>query len=61
MNPPLEGEESFGQAPQSVVDLASMELHEAAKYLFGVVNWNEYIRTGVFLSQNEVSMRRNIA
>ncbi len=39
----------------NVADLTSLEIAEASKYLFGQVNWQEYIRAGVFLSQNEVS------
>lgn len=35
-------------------DIMSMDINEASRYLFGQVNWQEYIRAGVFLSQNEV-------
>ena len=37
------------------VELSAMELGEVSRLLFGQVNWQEYIRAGVFLSQNEVS------
>jgi hypothetical protein len=43
-----------GPVYEGSTDLMSMEISEASRYLFGQVNWQEYIRAGVFLSQNEV-------
>jgi hypothetical protein len=34
--------------------LASMEPHDASKHLFGQVDWDEFLRAGVYLSQTEV-------
>ena len=46
----------FGGPVYESTDIMSMEINEASRYLFGQVNWQEYIRAGVFLSQNEVNM-----
>jgi hypothetical protein len=34
--------------------LAAMDPNEASKHLFGQVDWDEFLRTGVYLSQSEV-------
>ena len=48
-------EDNFGgPVYEGNTDITAMEINEASKYLFGQVNWQEYIRAGVFLSQNEV-------
>ena len=48
--------DEFNSPPvyEGSTDLMAMDINEASKYLFGQVNWQEYIRAGVFLSQNEV-------
>lgn len=48
------GEKPAGPVYEGNTDIMSMEINEASRYLFGQVNWQEYIRAGVFLSQNEV-------
>lgn len=35
-------------------DLSSMATQDASKHLFGLVDWDEFLRAGVFLSQTEV-------
>ena len=42
-----------GQGPG---DLSSMEKHEASKHLFSQVDWESYLRAGVFLSQSEFQL-----
>lgn len=37
-------------------DLSSMEKHEASKHLFSQVDWEAYLRAGVFLSQSEYQL-----
>lgn len=42
---------------QTIFDLASMPRGEATKYLFGVIDWQEYVRAG-FMSQSEVRINK---
>jgi len=35
-------------------DLATMDKHDVSKQLFAQINWQEFVRAGVFLSQSEV-------
>jgi V-type H+-transporting ATPase subunit H len=37
-------------------DLSSMEKHDASKHLFNQVDWESYLRAGVFLSQSEYQL-----
>ena len=39
-------------------DLSSMDKHEASKFLFTQINWQEFVRAGVFLSQSEVRITK---
>ena len=40
---------------QSQADLASMAKNEVSKSLFGLVKWEEILRSGVFLGHRDVS------
>ena len=45
-----------GVEREAVFDLASLDKQEASKHLFGQVPWDDYLRAGVFLNQNDVRM-----
>lgn len=45
---------SPGAMNSSPNNLSSMDTQEASKHLFGQVDWDEFLRAGVFLSQAEV-------
>ena len=39
---------------EHVFDLSALDKQDASKHLFSQVDWDEYLRAGVFLSQSEV-------
>jgi hypothetical protein len=49
-------DEAVGTDPmmEHVFDLSALDKQDASKHLFGQVDWDEYLRAGVFLSQSEV-------
>lgn len=42
------------QTNERSFDVTSLNSQEVSKHLFGQVDWDEFLRAGVFLSQNEV-------
>eukprot|EP00341_Mesodinium_pulex_P004841 CAMPEP_0116991318 /NCGR_PEP_ID=MMETSP0467-20121206/66064_1 /TAXON_ID=283647 /ORGANISM="Mesodinium pulex, Strain SPMC105" /LENGTH=468 /DNA_ID=CAMNT_0004688373 /DNA_START=33 /DNA_END=1437 /DNA_ORIENTATION=+ len=41
---------------EHVFDLSALDKQDASKHLFGQVDWDEYLRAGVFLSQSEFQL-----
>lgn len=51
-------DEAVGTDPmmEHVFDLSALDKQDASKHLFGQVDWDEYLRAGVFLSQSEFQL-----
>ena len=48
--------ESMAVLSQNQTDLSSMEKPEVSKSLFGLIAWEEILRSGVFLEHRDVSI-----
>ena len=48
--------ESMAVLSQNHTDLSSMDKPEVSKSLFGLIQWEEILRSGVFLAHRDVSI-----
>jgi hypothetical protein len=59
-------DEEIGDANNNVLsspspnDISAMDTQDASKHLFGKVDWDEFLRTEVFLSQTEVIVTNSL-